>query len=155
MREGSSNTMSRTLRNSTSSLLYLTSTALVHPGEGVLREGLFLYNSRPPASLLRKWRSWFAVSKELYMMGSPASAAPCACTAWAEHPVCTGREEIPHPSLKGTTQVKKGKPHLSFCKYPKAWRQRNYTSGHFVWTDSNNVEEQWEKKTRDRNKEQL
>lgn len=160
--------MNRTLRNSMSSLPYLTSTALIHPREGFLREDLFLCSSRPPASLLRKWRSWFAVSKDLYVTGSPASAAVCACTARAEHPIHTGRGETPHPSLKGTMQVEKGKTahlllfwsisnnRLSLCKHPKARRQRNYTSGPFVWTaDSNNMEKEWEKKTRGRNKEQL
>lgn len=120
-----------TLRNSLSSLPYLTPTALIHPREA-FHEGLFLSNSRPPASLLRKWRGWFAVSKDLCML--PNLSSTVRLHSLGRVPVCTAGRDIPHPTFTNTMQVKKGKPahlllfwsiinaHLSSVSIQKHWK---------------------------------
>lgn len=75
-----------TPRNSMSSLPYLTLAALIQPREA-FREGLFLSNSRPPASLLRKWRGCFAVSKDLCML--PNLSSTVSLHSLGRVPVCT------------------------------------------------------------------
>lgn len=124
-----------TLRNSTSSLPYLTPTALIHPREGAFREGLFLSNSRPPASLLRKWRGWSAVSKDPCVL--PNLSSTVSLHSLGRVPVGTAGRDPPHPRFNSTMQVKEGKPahlllfwsiinaHLSSVSTQKHWKQRN------------------------------
>lgn len=136
--------MNRTLRNSISSLPYLTSTALIHPREGVLCEELFLCSG----SLLRKRGSWFAVSKDLYATGSPASAAACAWHS-VGRAFCTHRQgrDSPPKSQKHNTGKKKGKtshlllfwPLSNACLYTSVRTQKHKDQeitrlAVFVWT---------------------